>query len=105
MHQHRATMKPLLVHADHRLDAVTIELTFAVSFSEEGSNRRRDELRTQMHWRDLLQDLEGWQCCTLNRSVDAVETRCDTSILHYDHVTTSHHASFLPAWQKTEQQK
>ena len=65
----------------HRLDAITLELTFAVSFSEEGSNRRRHELRTQMHWRDLLQHLEGWQCCTLNRSVDAVETRCDTSII------------------------
>ena len=35
-----------------------MELLFAGSFSEEGSNRRQFEQHYQTHWRDFLQDLE-----------------------------------------------
>ena len=63
LQRHEEMMKPLFVRTHENLDAVGFELAFGTpSFSEEGSNRYRNELRTQLHWRDLLQDLEGWQC-------------------------------------------
>ena len=58
--RHNEMLKVLLVNQNVALDAVTMELMFQVSLSEEGSTRRGHELRTQTHWRDLLQDLEGW---------------------------------------------
>ena len=57
--QNPEAMKPLFTHCDHKLDSVHVDSLFRVIFSEEGSNRRRGELRTQVHWRDFLQDLEG----------------------------------------------
>ena len=57
--RHEALMRVLLVDQNVALEALTLELTFQVTLSEEGSNVRRHELRTQTHWRDLLQDLEG----------------------------------------------
>ena len=60
--RHEELMKTLFVRTNYNLDAVGLELAFGTpSFSEEGSNRWRNELRTQLYWRDLLQDLEGWQ--------------------------------------------
>ncbi len=56
---HEALLRVLLVDQNVALDALTRELTFQVTLSEEGSNRRRHELHTQTHWRDLVQDLEG----------------------------------------------
>ena len=52
-------MRVLMVDQNIALDAAILELTFQVTLSEEGSNKRRHELRSQTHWRDLLQDLEG----------------------------------------------
>ena len=57
--RHEALLRVLLVDQNVALDALTRELTFQVTLSEEGSNRRRHELHTQTHWRDLVQDLEG----------------------------------------------
>ena len=60
LQRHEELMKPLFVRTHDNLDAVGFELAFGTpSFSEEGSNRWRNELRTQLHWRDLLQDLEA----------------------------------------------
>ena len=57
--RHADIMRVLLIDQNIALDAVTLELTFQVTLSEERSNRRRHELHSQTHWRDLLQDLEG----------------------------------------------
>ena len=58
LQRHEELMKTLFVQTHYNLDAVDFELAFGTpSFSKEGSNRWRNELRTQLHWRDLLQDL------------------------------------------------
>ena len=61
LQRHEELMKTLFVRTHYNPDAVGFELAFGTpSFSEEGSNHWHNELRTQLHWRDLLQDLEGW---------------------------------------------
>ena len=49
----------MFVYKKEQLDAITVENLFQPVWSEAGSNRHRLELKTQAHWRDLLQDLEG----------------------------------------------
>ena len=55
-------MREAFVRPCSILDATIVEHLLeisATSWSEANSNRWREEKRTQTHWRDLLQDLEG----------------------------------------------
>jgi hypothetical protein len=53
-------MRPLFIY--QKAAAATtayIEELFVPVFSTEGSNKYVEELRTQSHWRDFLEDLAG----------------------------------------------
>lgn len=59
---HADAMEPMFVYHDEPLDAAFVESIFIIdAWSEAGSNRYKAELKTQRHWLDLLQDMEGMQ--------------------------------------------
>jgi hypothetical protein len=55
-----SVMRDLFVFSAAPLDATTVDNLFVITgWSPVGSNRFKDQKRTQTHWRDYLQDLEG----------------------------------------------
>ena len=48
-----------LVHSDTKLTAIFRNDLFRPNTSEDGSNKKSDEVRTMGYWRDYLQDAEG----------------------------------------------
>ncbi|XP_046569875.1 G2/M phase-specific E3 ubiquitin-protein ligase-like, partial [Haliotis rubra] len=62
MEKYPRTMKGFFTATDRpEVDAVQVDSLFTVIFSEPGSNHFQQELKTQVHWRDFLQDLEETQ--------------------------------------------
>ncbi len=58
--QHPETMREvLLVSSSVKWDATTFDALFEIKLSEVGSNRRQDENKALLFWRDMLQDIEG----------------------------------------------
>ena len=51
------------------LTATTVRDQYQVTFSEEGTNRRRTEQQAFAWWLDLLQDLEGKQIVICSRNM------------------------------------
>ena len=66
------------------LTATTVWDQYQVTFSEEGTNRRRTEQQAFAWWLDLLQDLEGKQIvfCSRNETKKAHVTQF---IIEYKH--------------------
>lgn len=58
--KHPQTFRECFIYKKRCLTAERIEELFKYSYSEEGSNKRRDEERTIGFWLDLLLDIEGW---------------------------------------------
>ena len=60
MERNETAMRDAFVFSATPLDATILDNLMTVSvWSPSGSNRHKREKRTQTHWRDFLQDLEG----------------------------------------------
>lgn len=66
--KHPEVMKPLFVRGPKGLDMEDLRNLFTLTFSETGSNRRRDENQTFMFWKDWLLEVdEGIRPVTLQQ--------------------------------------
>ena len=63
------TMRSLFVYQKTAsVTAAYVEELFVPVFSTEGSNKYIEELRTQSHWRDFLEDLAGIKTTIINNT-------------------------------------